>query len=115
MSRPAYLRTVSFYYADGTVDHGDFNRNWIVPDSTIRFKLEPENPMQVSSDNGETWSWTFRSIEELQQMHPSMKELNPEVNQETLDEDEEMLERELFGETLDDEIPEDIWDMVRMI
>lgn len=90
-------------------------RNWIVPKSEIRFKLEPEKPMQVSTDDGETWMWTFRSIEELQQMHPSMKELNPEVNQETLDEDEEMLERELFGETLDEEFPDDLWDMIRMI
>lgn len=38
MSRPSYLRTVSFYYADGTVSHGDFNKQ--VTDEEIRTYYE---------------------------------------------------------------------------
>ena len=41
MSRPAYLRTVSFYYADGTVSHGDFNKQ--VSDDEIRKHYEGQS------------------------------------------------------------------------
>lgn len=80
---------------------------WIVPGTDIKYRHSKLNGMEVSEDNGATWSFTFRSIEELRRMHSNLKLDSPYT--ETIESDE----REVFGETLDEEIPEDLWTIIQ--
>ncbi len=77
---------------------------WTVPGTKIAYK-QGEYGIEVTYDGEETWGFTFRSISEIRQMHPTLvgpAEDNSEDN-----------EREIFGETLDDHIPDDMWDMIK--
>jgi hypothetical protein len=57
------------------------------------------------SDNGTDWYLTFRSRDEIAEMHGDGA-IDPTP------EDREDREREAFGETLGDEIPDDLWAMI---
>jgi hypothetical protein len=65
--------------------------------------------MLTSTDNGKTWYFTFRSTREIEVMG-----YIPVDNKPTVDEAENtrMQERELFGETLDEELPDDLCEML---
>jgi hypothetical protein len=82
---------------------------WIVPGTQIKYRHSKLNGMESSEDNGVTWSFTFRSIEELRRMHPTLK-LDSQYT-ETIDTESD--DREVFGETLGDEIPEDLWTIIQ--
>jgi hypothetical protein len=82
---------------------------WIVPGTNIKYRYSKKNGMESSEDNGVTWSFTFRSIEELRKMWPSLR-LDSQYT-ETIDTESE--QREVFGETLDEEIPEDLWTIIQ--
>ncbi len=72
-----------------------------VPGTKIAYK-QGNHGTEVSLDDGETWSFTFRSMSEVLEMHPTLTGYNPDSDS----------ERELFRETLDDEIPDDLWEMI---
>jgi hypothetical protein len=82
---------------------------WIVPGTDIKYRHSTLNGMESSIDNGATWSFTFRTIAELQKMWPSLTLDSPYTERIESDSDE----RELFGETLDEEIPEDLWTIIQ--
>lgn len=77
-----------------------------VPGTKIRWKYDGGS--QMSDDGGENWYWTFRGLEEFRQMH---KTLVPMTGPESVSSDEDS-GREIFGETLDEEIPDDLWEMI---
>jgi hypothetical protein len=52
--------------------------------------------------DGEYWYFTFRTWSEVEAMHPTL-EASPAVA------DTEEQDRELFGETLDEPIPDDLY------
>lgn len=75
-----------------------------VPGTKIQYRSDPTP--QVSDDGGLTWYFTFRSPSEFMEMWPTaISDAPPQVD--------DLDERELFGETLDDEIPDDLWDMIK--
>ena len=55
--------------------------------------------------SGDVWYLTFRSWSDVEAMHPT---LEPSLVVPSTEE----IEREIFGETLDEEIPDVYWDMV---
>lgn len=77
-----------------------------VPGTQILHKTTNEGFL-VSDDNGLNWHFTFRGENEFKQMHKTAIKI-PEVGD--LVRDKESLEdeeREIFGETLDEPLPED--------
>ena len=64
---------------------------------------------EVTCDKGATWSWSPRGLEEFQQMHPS---LTVDSAYTLATDTAEDVERELFGETLDEPIPDDLFAML---
>lgn len=79
-----------------------------VPGSSILYRPSDKGGWEWS-DDGATWYFTFRNGEEIKAMHPGITE-DADATPNTPDED---AERELFGETLDDPIPDDLWDMIK--
>lgn len=73
-----------------------------VPGTKVQYNTDGR---QISDDGGETWYWTFRTVNEFRQMYPN-------AVGDTSEDTSEDTERELFGETLDDEIPDDLWEMI---
>jgi hypothetical protein len=76
--------------------------------SKLRFRPSDRGGWEYSED-GETWYLVFRSEYELREMWGDR--LEGEVG--TPEDDTEEREREIFGETLDDEIPDDLWDLIK--
>lgn len=77
-----------------------------VPGTKVCWKQgeKGEGPL-VSWDGGREWHFTFRGEAEFRQMYPNaVGETTEDTNEDT--------ERELFGETLDDPIPDDLWEMI---
>jgi hypothetical protein len=74
-----------------------------VPKTKLLFRYD--NGWQYSDDNGNTWYRTFRSEEEIRTMHPTIQQISGEQEQP----DHEQEERELFGETLDEPLPDDFY------
>lgn len=84
----------------------------VVKGTKVRFKRDHDGN-QVSSDGGETWQFTFRGEREFREMwrNHTITTSEDHVRYET-DEDERDAELEIFGETLDEPIPEDLADML---
>lgn len=72
-----------------------------VPNSKVAYRHSTEHGWEMTPD-GEQWYFTWRALMDILELHPTI-EYTP-----TDDADE----RELFGETLDEEIPDDLWAMV---
>jgi hypothetical protein len=81
---------------------------WTVPKTNIRYKIDPVDGPMVSDDGGNVWRYTFRGFEEFRKMWPTLVRLSGNV----VNEPNEDAERELFGETLDEPIPDDLWEMI---
>jgi hypothetical protein len=73
-----------------------------VPGTMIVYK-RGDHGTEVSIDGGETWSFTFRSMSEVREMHPTLTGFTPESDNS---------ERELFGETMDEPIPDEFWELI---
>ena len=80
---------------------------WQVPGKKLAYRKSDQGGMEYSDDDGQTWYLTFRTLSEIIEMHPTI--VGPSVEDA---ERAEMAEREIFGETLDEEIPEDLWEMI---
>lgn len=76
-----------------------------VQGTKVRYKIDQDGP-QVSDDGGKTWRFTFRSEDEFREMWQN----HPIVGTLQNNEDED---RELFGDTLDDPIPDDLWEWIK--
>lgn len=77
-----------------------------VPNTLIAYRYSDEFGMEKTWDGGETWHFTFRGWREIEEMHPTIElgDLELPTNEEN--------EREIFGETLDEPIPDDYWYMI---
>ena len=75
-----------------------------VPGTKICYRNSEADGWLVSWDGGEIWNFQRRSLAEILDMHPSIVTSNQKETQDR--------ERELFGETLDDPIPDDLWEML---
>jgi hypothetical protein len=80
----------------------------VKPNSKIRYRNEGQG-WECSDDGGETWCFTFRCREEILAMHPSIVDTTPDTEA-AADAD-----RELFGETLDEPIPDDMAEMLGIV
>lgn len=74
-----------------------------VEGTKIRFKCDHDGP-QVSLDGGETWEFTFRSEAEFCEMWK-----NRIITGQIPQHDDDL---EIFGDTLDEPIPEDFVDIL---
>jgi hypothetical protein len=77
-----------------------------VPGSKICYRPSDRGGWEWTDDGGERWNLTFRSRQEILDMHRTAVDDSPEVMS-TAD-----VERELFGETLDEPIPDDFAEML---
>ena len=59
------------------------------------------NGPETSCDDAKTWHFTFRSEREFREMHGLPIPVDTEDG-----------EREIFGETLDEPIPDEFWEMI---
>lgn len=75
-----------------------------VPQTKIRYR-NGENGGETTYDNGATWNFTFRSPSEWREMFPSAVIISDSSMK-------DIQEREIFGETLDEPIPDDLWEMI---
>jgi len=73
----------------------------------IMFRRSDKGGWEYSDDGGKMWYFTYRTIDEIRLMKHAVI-----VGGESPAEDNEDRERELFGETLDEEIPDDLWAMI---
>ena len=64
---------------------------------------------EVTCDKGVIWSWSSRGLEDFQAMWPNLV-VDPIYT--TAPDTAEDIEREVFGETLDDPIPDDLYAMI---
>lgn len=80
-----------------------------VPGTKVMWKCDKDGP-QVSDDGGETWRFTFRGKDEWMEMWPTAIVIEGESTPDTEESD-----REVFGETLDDPIPDDLWEMLNSL
>jgi hypothetical protein len=67
--------------------------------SGLEFRKSNRGGWEYSDDNGANWYLTFRSESAIREMHPDLID-------ETIDTSD--MERELFGETLDEPLPDDL-------
>ena len=74
-----------------------------VQGSRLRFRRSDKGGWEYSDDGGQTWYLTFRTESEIRAMHNITDDGTSEQGP---DED---AEREVFGETLDAPIPDDLW------
>lgn len=65
------------------------------------------NGPEWSPDDGETWYFTFRDYHAFEEMHGETLLV---AGSEAPDDQEE---REIFGETLDEPIPDALWAMIK--
>lgn len=80
-----------------------------VEGTKVRFKSD-EDGNQVSDDNGVTWYFTFRSEQQFREMwknHP----ITTDENHVHPDDDRDA-QLEVFGDTLDEPIPDDLADIL---
>ncbi len=83
-----------------------------VPKSHVQFRQSERGGMESRWEKNGEWHLTFRTLEELLEMWPeAVPDAIPTADP-TTNEDKE---REIFGETLDEPIPDDIWDMLSSI
>lgn len=83
-----------------------------VPGTLIKFRQSDRGGMEVAYEKSEVYYLTFRTLDELLDMHPSAILIEGQAERDT---DNEDAERELFGETLDEPIPDDLWELLRSI
>lgn len=76
---------------------------WHVPGTKLQYRESDQGGLEWSEDGGNMWYLTFRTITEVRQMWPTLT--GPVV----VDDEPE---REIFGETLDEPIPDDLWEMI---
>lgn len=85
-----------------------------VPGTKIYWKSSEKkgDPPCVSWEGGgeNTWHFTFRGEQEFREMHPTAVIVEGTDTPLEVDED---AERELFGDTLDDPIPEELWELIK--
>lgn len=79
-----------------------------VPGTQIAFRYSKESGMESTWDNGLIWHFTQKSEREIYEMFPNV------VGRliETPDSDSEADEREIFGDTLDEPIMDEFWEMI---
>lgn len=77
------------------------------PGSKLVYRPSDRGGWEWSDDGGANWHLTFRTLEEILAMHVTLVPDSDEVT-DTAETDE----RELFGETLDEEIPDDLAEML---
>jgi len=66
---------------------------------------------EYSDDGGKTWYFTFRGELEIRKMHPDLINIHASsVSRERQVSDEQELE--LFGETIDEPLPDDLVEML---
>ena len=82
-----------------------------VPGTHIRFRPSDRGGMEVAHEKDEVYYLTFRSLNELLAMHPTAVPIQG-TQRDTADED---AERELFGDTLDEPIPDDLWELINSL
>lgn len=81
---------------------------WKVPKTKILFQVDKELGPLVSCDNGETWSYTFRGLEEFKRLHPTLQPIGGESDSQEFD-------GEVWGETLDEPLPDDLIEYIESI
>lgn len=81
---------------------------WVGKYPNVGIRYCHDHGWEVTDDKGQTWSFTFRGLTEFQQMHKTLF-IDPAYYGQDTEEDRE---RELFGETLDDGIPDDLFAML---
>lgn len=78
------------------------------PNGKLHFRPSDKGGWEWSNDKI-TWYFTFRTESAIREMHPDLID-------DSMDRaNDEEREREIFGETLDDPIPEDIWEMLHQL
>ena len=86
-----------------------------VPNKDIAFKYEDkiwQSSWERDCEGNRIWNFTFRGEEEIRKLHPSIIEIPLPYDLSNTELDNE---REIFGETLDEEIPDDLWEMINGI
>lgn len=76
-----------------------------VPGKRLSFRPSSAGGWEYSDDGGKVWYLTFRTEREIREMHPSIV---GEVPQNTQEDDL----REVFGETLDEPIPDELFEVL---
>lgn len=77
------------------------NQLWKVPGKKIMWRNTGHGP-ETTSD-GKEWSFTFRSLSEWREMFPTAIPVTTQPGEE---------DREIYGDTLDEPIPDDLWEML---
>ena len=80
------------------------------PDCSLFYKHDGTG--WLWSNDKETWYFTFRGFEEIKRMWPNIVRIDTCSTDVPNDDETEDQLRELFGETLDDPIPDDLWEMI---
>lgn len=83
----------------------------IKPGTKLRWRKSDRGGWEWSDDGGVNWHLTFRGKEEIMEMHKTVIEVPDDTDIPDATASEEA-DREVFGETLDEEIPEDLWEML---
>jgi hypothetical protein len=73
-----------------------------IPGTKLRFQRSDKGGWEYSDNGGETWYFTFRTESEIRDMWPGIEGTvpDPEAKRDT--------ELEVFGDTLDEPIPDDL-------
>lgn len=74
----------------------------------LQFRRSDKGGWEWSDDGGKMWYFTFRGRDEILEMWPDAIETSDTVSE--VEED-----REVFGDTLDEPIPDDLWEMIESI
>lgn len=82
---------------------------WKVPKTKILFREDKELGPLVSCDNGETWMYTYRGLEEFREMHPTLEPVGQ------LEGTAPEFDGEVWGETLDEPLPDDLIEYIESI
>jgi len=77
-----------------------------VPGTKLRYRRSDKGGWEYSDDGGSTWYFTFRSESEIRAMWPQIEGTmpDPDANRDA--------ELEVFGDTLDEPIPDDLAAMI---
>lgn len=74
-----------------------------VPKTKLCYRRSEKGGWEYSDDGGITWYFTFRCESEIRAMWPNIQ------GECTVDDEQD---REIFGDTLDEPIPDDLWEML---
>jgi hypothetical protein len=74
-----------------------------VPNTKLRYRRSDKGGWEYSDDCGVTWYFTFRSESEIRAMWPNIEGSCPMDNE---------LDFEIYGDTLDEPIPDDLREML---